>query len=95
MTSTGATFDEMLATVKKAAAGMRPARPPEGWLVKAYDGRMLVDLIFEPAGLDVDDELFARAATLDVDALPMPVVAVDDMAITQLDEPGIAPTTGP
>ncbi|HEX8855208.1 MAG TPA: hypothetical protein VF752_06365, partial [Thermoleophilaceae bacterium] len=27
-------------------AGMRPERPPEGWLLKAHDGDVLVDLIF-------------------------------------------------
>ena len=32
------------------AAGMRTERPPEGWLVKAFDGEILVDLIFHPAG---------------------------------------------
>jgi hypothetical protein len=26
-------------------AGMRPERPPEDWLLKAYDGDTLVDLI--------------------------------------------------
>ena len=27
---------------------MTPERPPEEWLVKAWDGDMLVDLIFDP-----------------------------------------------
>src|SRR4051812_43537253 len=39
------------------AAGMRPEQPPEDWLVKAWDGDVLVDLIFHPKGLDVDDEM--------------------------------------
>src|SRR5687768_9087115 len=105
MSSTGARFDEMIASLKKAAAalrdaevpfalagglapwvrggvtprdddidlyvkpgdaerglaaleaaGMRPTRPPEEWLVKAYDGRVLVDLIFAPTGMVVDDD---------------------------------------
>src|SRR5256885_6595280 len=38
-----------------ASAGMRPETPPEGWLRKAYDGDVLVDLIFGPPGLPVDD----------------------------------------
>src|SRR5687767_3251942 len=37
-------------------AGMRPERPPEGWLLKAFDGEAMVDLIFEPTGLVVDTE---------------------------------------
>src|SRR5947208_2036854 len=44
-----------------AAAGMRTEKPPEGWLLKAYDGDVLVDLIFHPQGGPVDDELFDRA----------------------------------
>src|SRR3954451_18791780 len=37
-----------------AAHGLRTERPPEGWLVKAYDGDVLVDLIHEPHGLDLE-----------------------------------------
>ena len=42
------------------AAGLTPETPPEGWLLKAWDGDVLVDLIFEPRGGPIDDEL-ARA----------------------------------
>ncbi|HYP48831.1 MAG TPA: hypothetical protein VEQ61_09370, partial [Thermoleophilaceae bacterium] len=35
------------------AAGMRPEIPPEEWLFKAWDGEVLVDLIFHPRGLEV------------------------------------------
>src|SRR5947209_5852809 len=39
------------------AAGFRPERPPEGWLFKAFDANgVMVDLIFRPAGGEVDDE---------------------------------------
>src|SRR5207253_8481869 len=30
-------------------AGMRPERPPEPWLFKAYDDEVLLDLIFSPS----------------------------------------------
>ena len=43
------------------AEGMRAEHPPEHWLVKAWDGEVLVDLIYEPSGMIVDDEVFARA----------------------------------
>ena len=66
------------------AIGMRPERPPEGWLLKAWDGEVLVDLIFHPAGLDVDDALFARAEELPVAAMTMPVMAVEDVLATKL-----------
>src|SRR3954449_1872542 len=42
-------------------AGMRTERPPEGWLLKAYDDDVLIDLIFAPQGGAVDDALFDRA----------------------------------
>ncbi len=34
--------------------GMRRERPPEEWLVKAWDGEILVDLIHGPSGMDID-----------------------------------------
>src|SRR3954468_6762240 len=65
------------------AEGLRTERPPEGWLVKAYDGDVLVDLIHDPKGLDVD-ETFATADTLSVMSVDMPVMAVDDVLVTKL-----------
>src|SRR5437763_12881063 len=32
-------------------AGMRPERPPEGWLHKALDGHVMVDIIFHPISM--------------------------------------------
>src|SRR5438067_12896184 len=32
-------------------AGMRPERPPEEWLFKAWHGEVMIDLIFHPSGL--------------------------------------------
>jgi putative nucleotidyltransferase-like protein len=64
--------------------GMRPERPPEGWLYKAWDGDVLVDLIFHPKGLEITDEVLARAEEIDVLALRMPVMSVDDMLTTKL-----------
>jgi hypothetical protein len=64
--------------------GMRPERPPEGWLLKAWDGDILVDLIFEPAGGPVGDEHFDRAIHLEVAALPLLVASIDDVLATKL-----------
>ena len=66
------------------AAGLRPDKPPEGWLLKAWDGDVLVDLIFEPRGGPVDDEWFERADELDVYAVAMLVASLDDVLITKL-----------
>jgi hypothetical protein len=65
-------------------AGMRTERPPEEWLVKAWCGDVLVDIIFHPSGLEIDDELFARAETISVNAVGMPVMALEDILVTKL-----------
>jgi hypothetical protein len=67
-----------------AGSGMRPERPPEDWLVKAWDGDVLVDLIFRPLGLEMTDEVLARGDELDVLAVRMPVMSLDDMLTTRL-----------
>jgi hypothetical protein len=67
-----------------AAAGLRTETPPEGWLVKAFDGDILVDLIFRPTGLDVDDELLERCDVCSVHAVPMAVMRVDDLLASKL-----------
>src|SRR5437764_8488008 len=33
-------------------AGMRAERPPEEWLLKAWHGEVMIDLIFRPSGLE-------------------------------------------
>ena len=67
-----------------AQAGMRPERPPEDWLLKAWDGDVLIDLIFVPTGIPVDDGLFERADQVDVGGYEMPVMALVDVLTTQL-----------
>jgi hypothetical protein len=66
------------------AEGMRVEKPPEGWLYKAWDGDVLIDLIFRPVGAPVDDEVFARADLLEVNAVPMHVMSPDDVMVTKL-----------
>lgn len=67
-----------------AEAGMRPEDPPEHWLRKAWDGDILVDLIFEPSGMRIDDEVIARGDELSVMAMHMRVMDLDDILITKL-----------
>ncbi len=64
--------------------GMRMERPPEGWLYKAFDGDVMVDLIFEPTGVEVDDALLDRADEREVVALRMKVLAAEDVMVTKL-----------
>lgn len=65
-------------------AGMRPEKPSEGWLLKAWDGDILIDLIHHPAGLAVDDGIFERASRLDVLAQPMLVASAGDVLATKI-----------
>ena len=66
------------------AAGMRAERPPEGWLLKAWCGEVLIDLIFHPSGGPIGDEHFARSEHLDVMAQPLSVASIDDVISTKL-----------
>jgi hypothetical protein len=65
-------------------AGMRAENPPEHWLLKAWDGDILIDLIFEPSGMRIDDEVIARGDELSVMAMHMRVMDLNDILITKL-----------
>ncbi|HEV2789815.1 MAG TPA: nucleotidyltransferase [Solirubrobacterales bacterium] len=65
-------------------AGMRPENPPEQWLLKAWDGDILIDLIFEPAGMRIDDEVIERGEVLGVMAMQIRVMDLDDLISTKL-----------
>ncbi len=66
-----------------AEAGLRPERPPEGWLVKAWDGDLLVDLLTEPIGVSAADAL-ARATEMRVGGMPIRVCAIEDVLCSML-----------
>jgi hypothetical protein len=66
------------------AAGMKPERPPEGWLLKAWDGETLIDLIHSPMGGDVDGGYFDRAEEMEVAAQRLPVASLGDVLATKL-----------
>jgi hypothetical protein len=67
-----------------ADAGMRPERPPEEWLFKAWDGDVLIDLIFHPRGLQVDNAVMERGQVLHVLGISIPVMAIEDVLGTKL-----------
>jgi len=66
------------------AAGLRPEDPPEEWLVKAWDGDVLVDLIFGPKGTPMTDEVIERGEVLSVLGMEMRVMALEDVLVTKL-----------
>ena len=65
-------------------AGMRTERPPEEWLYKAWDGDVLIDVIFEPRGLEVTAEVIDRGDLIHILGITMPVMAIDDVIATKL-----------
>jgi hypothetical protein len=65
-------------------SGFRADDPPEEWLVKAWDGDVLVDLIFSPKGLPIDDDVIARGEKMSVLSMQMRVMAIEDVLITKL-----------
>jgi hypothetical protein len=65
-------------------AGMRPERPPEEWLHKAWDGEVLIDLIYEPRGLEVTQALIDRGELLHVMGISIPVMSIEDVLTTKL-----------
>ena len=64
--------------------GMRPERPPENWLLKAWDEDVLVDLIYWPSGMAIDDDVLARGEELSVLGMEMQVMALEDVIVTKL-----------
>jgi hypothetical protein len=64
--------------------GMRPEKPPEEWLHKAWDGEVLIDLIYGPRGLEVTDEVIERGDLLHVIGITIPVMAIEDVLATKL-----------
>ena len=67
-----------------AQAGMRTEHPPEEWLLKAWHGDVLIDLIFGPRGLPITDEVLERAVIRNLSALRVPVMALEDVLTTKL-----------
>jgi hypothetical protein len=77
-----------------AADGMKTERPPEQWLLKAWDGEVLVDLIFEILSIadesgaterdPVDDELFSRGEDLKVFGVLIRAMSLEDLMVTKL-----------
>jgi Nucleotidyl transferase of unknown function (DUF2204) len=67
-----------------AQAGMRTEDPPEGWLLKAYEDGVLIDLIFDPQGGEIDDGVFDRAEELEVHATRLRVAALEDVLVHKL-----------
>ncbi|GAA1309850.1 hypothetical protein Psi02_41000 [Planotetraspora silvatica] len=63
--------------------GFRTARPPEDWLVKAFDeDGVLVDMIFSIADRPVTEAMIARAEMINTAAISLPVLEATDLVIS-------------
>lgn len=67
-----------------ARLGFRTVKPPEDWLVKAYDEGRLVDLIFRVSDRAVTPELIKRAEPMKAAAVILPVLEATDLVISWL-----------
>jgi len=65
-------------------AGLRPQEPPEDWLVKVFDGEVLIDLIFRPAERQVTRDQLDRAQVMSVDSVLMPVQSATDLLLGKI-----------
>jgi Uncharacterised nucleotidyltransferase len=65
-------------------AGMRREQPPEDWLQKAWDGDICVDVIHAPLGLEIDDGVLARGRELNVLAMTVKVMSLEDVLCSKL-----------
>ena len=67
-----------------ADSGMRTERPPEGWLLKAWDGEVLIDLIWDLEGLEDVPVVLERSPVCSVESVPMRVLPIDDVLTSML-----------
>ncbi|MFC0864237.1 nucleotidyltransferase [Sphaerimonospora cavernae] len=74
--------DVPLALKTLDSLGFRTAKPPEDWLVKAYDEGVLVDMIFSIAERPVTEELIARAQSITTAAISLPVLEATDLVVS-------------
>jgi predicted nucleotidyltransferase len=65
-------------------AGFRTEDPPEDWLYKGFLGNVMVDLIYAPSGLTIDDEFLESAEALEVHAVRMRVMSANDVLVAKL-----------
>jgi predicted nucleotidyltransferase len=66
------------------ASGMTSKPTPEEWLQKVCEGDVVIDLIFNPAGLHIDDAVLARGDDIEVTGMTFRVMGIDDVMTTKL-----------
>lgn len=64
--------------------GLRREDPPENWLIKAWDGEVLVDVIFHPRGVEIDDGAFQRGERMELLSMEVDVISLEDLLVSKL-----------
>lgn len=77
-----ADMDKAVASLE--GCGMTSEVPPEGWLVKVFDGDVLIDLIHTVTGYESVDEILRRAEVMRVASLDVPVAQMEDVLTPKL-----------
>lgn len=67
-----------------AEAGFATERPPEDWLVKAYDDGRLIDFIFRPVERPVTDEILEDTDIIQVSGMYLPVLPASTLMVHKL-----------
>ena len=65
-------------------AGLRPTAIPEPWCLRAWSGDVAVDLISEPIGLEVTDDLIRNGEEMEILGVTMRVMRLEDDFVTKL-----------
>lgn len=76
--------DRERAIAELSAVGFVAEQPPEDWLVKVYDGELMVDLIHRPVETPVTDATLADSVLRPVEAITMPVVSATQLMVHKL-----------
>ena len=76
--------DKERARAELSAVGFVSEQPPEDWLVKVFDGDLMVDLIYRPVESPVTDATLADTVMRPVEAIHMPVLSATQLMIHKL-----------
>ena len=76
--------DKERALAELCAVGFVSEQPPEDWLVKVYDGDLMVDLIYRPVESPVTDATLADTVMRPVEAIHMPVLSATQLMVHKL-----------
>lgn len=72
------------AAIVLAEAGMSRVRPPEDWLLKVFDGEVLVDLIHHLGEIPISADTISSAPPIQVGSVIVRVITATDLMVQKL-----------